>query len=138
MSNGHFAGSGPRPATAPTAPPDGTAPVTDGKGGEGGAAMPWPDEAAAYAARQTAAIHRTGTPAGPEPAAWLDELSMGDQDPAAAVDEIVARVEADPGTASLLRAQALLAELGRDERIASLFEARITRDTVHRIARAED
>lgn len=62
---------------------------------------------------------------------------MPESEPAALVDAIVERVLTRPYHEMLLQTRTLLNELGRDEEMAALIKARITRDVVDRLATRE-
>jgi hypothetical protein len=127
-------GTGPRPSDAP-AHGVGAVHSPPAVGGEGAPGVPWPPEAEAFAARQARrarpALRHTA-----DAVSRLDALAADRDDPGEVVDAIIAGVLADPGGVSLLEAQALLCELGRDEEIAAVIGARITPDLVARVAAA--
>jgi hypothetical protein len=63
--------------------------------------------------------------------AWVREHIEKDPSPESRIEAIVGRLKKDPGEASLLEAQALLNELGRDPETAKLVHAAINKKLIH-------
>lgn len=126
-----------------------------GRGGRSGAETPgvpeypaateygqgteWPEEAREFAAKQAARVrtvvvtdeHRRAA------AEWL-AARAAEQDPAVLVRELIAGAEARPDHDTLVRAQVVLNELGRDERFTVAIKRHLTPDIVGRIAARDE